>query len=209
MSKSTKTGWAQWHDESEPLRIGVSSCLLGERVRFDGGHTRDRFVSDTLGKWVEWVPVCPEVELGMGVPRATIHLERSDTGNRLIQPKTGVDFTERMNDFADEKIRQLRDLGLDGYILKKGSPSCGMERMAVYSDGQRIHRRGVGLFASMLMEQWCQLPIEEEGRLNDHGLRENFIERILCRNRWRLVRRAGLTRSLLVEFHTAHPIPRG
>ena len=199
-------GWRSWHDESEPLRIGVSSCLLGELVRFDGGHTRNRFVTDILGPWVEYVSVCPEVDLGMGIPRPTIHLEEQERGMRLVAPSTGEDFTERMDAYAASKIDELEELGLDGYILKKSSPSCGMERINIYKDGKRASRAGVGLFAAALMERWPHLPLEEDGRLNDPALRENFIERVVCRNRWRLAVKRGLTRRRLVKFHTAHKL---
>lgn len=199
-------GWRGWHDEAEPLRLGVSSCLLGEEVRFDGGHKRDRFVTDVLGPWVEWVPVCPEVDVGMGIPRPTIRLVKEDRGERLVAPKTGEDFTERMDTYAKGKLRELEDIGLDGYILKKGSPSCGMERLNVFGNDMPVHRRGVGRFTARLIEHWPHLPIEEEGRLNDPRLRENFIERVFCRNRWRLAVKRGLTRRRLVEFHTAHKL---
>lgn len=204
--RKSAQGWRAWHDEKEPLRLGVSSCLLGELVRFDGGHTRDRFVSDVLDPWVEWVSVCPEVEVGMGTPRPTIRIEDNGAGERLVSPKTGEDFTDRMNGYAAGKLDELDALGLDGYIFKKSSPSCGMERITVYKNGMRAHRRGVGLFAAQLMERWPNLPVEEEGRLNDPGLRENFIERVLCRNRWRVAVKRGLTRRRLIEFHTAHKL---
>ncbi|MFT7669805.1 MAG: hypothetical protein ACI8X5_002512 [Planctomycetota bacterium] len=199
-------GWRSWHDENEPLRLGVSSCLLGEEVRFDGGHKRNRFVSDVLGAWVEWVPVCPEVEVGMGIPRPTIHLEGKKEAPRLLAPSTGEDFTEPMNSYADRKLGELDILGLDGYVLKSKSPSCGMERISLYKNGMKGERNGVGLFAAKLMERMPQLPIEEEGRLNDPLLRENFVERILCRSRWRQALRLGLTRKRLVHFHTAHKL---
>ena len=206
VSEKNATGWRAWHDESEPLRLGVSSCLLGSLVRFDGGHTRDRFVTDMLGPWVEWVSVCPEVEVGMGIPRPTIRLEQRPEGERLIAPSTGEDFTDRMNEYSAGRVQELGDIGLDGYVLKKASPSCGMERLPVYKNGMRASRRGVGLFAASLMERYPNLPVEEEGRLNDPLLRENFIERVLCRNRWRLAVKRGLTRRRLIEFHTAHKL---
>ncbi len=198
--------WRNWHDADEPLRLGVSSCLLGEKVRFDGGHKLDRFVADVLGEWVEWVPVCPEVAIGMSIPRPTIRLVQEQDDERLLAPKTGEDFTERMDAYSDEKLGELHEVGLDGYILKKASPSCGMERVPVYRNGMRMNRAGVGRFAAKMIERWPQLPIEEEGRLNDSPLRENFIERIFCRNRWRVALKRGMTRGRLVEFHTAHKL---
>lgn len=197
--------WARWHSADLPLRVGVSSCLLGEEVRFDGGHARDRFVTDTLGHWFEFVPVCPEMEIGMGTPRPTMRLEE-DHGVRLVAPSTGEDFTERMLTFAEAKITELFRLDLDGYILKKSSPSCGMERIRVYRNNTPLRRNESGLFAGRLMERWSTLPIEEEGRLNDPILRENFIERAFSRNRWRGLVRRGLSRKRLVLFHTAHKL---
>ncbi|UCH83116.1 MAG: DUF1722 domain-containing protein [Candidatus Latescibacterota bacterium] len=196
--------WRTWHDDEAPLRLGVSSCLLGEEVRYDGGHCRNRFVVDTLGRWFEWVPVCPEMELGMGTPRPTIRLQEDGAVVRLVAPQTGEDFTRRMTAFSKKRIRQLAKSDLDGYILKKGSPSCGTERIPVYGPKGVLRRNGVGLFADALSNQWPALPIEHEGRLNDAGLRENFIERVFCRNRWRTLKRRGLTRGRLVAFHTAH-----
>ena len=188
----------------EALRLGVSTCLLGEKVRFDGGHTRDRYVTDVLGQWVDYVPVCPEVEIGMSIPRPTIRLVNEGEKERLVAPSTGQDYTDLMKEFSVKKVHELQTHDLDGYILKRGSPSCGMERLSVYRNDTRMNRNGIGVFAEILMEQWPHLPVEEEGRLNDPRLRENFIERIFCRNRWRTLIRGGKTRGRLVQFHTHH-----
>ena len=196
--------WASWHEPGAPIRLGVSACLLGQEVRFDGGHTRDPFVTETLGRWVEWVSVCPEVEMGMSTPRAAIRLVDTDEGQRLIAPSTGEDFTQRMQAFAKKRSKQLAELELDGYVLQKNSPSCGLERISVYRGSQRAHRKGVGMFVQALQAQMPQLPMEEDGRLNDHALRDNFIERIFCRHRWRTLARRDASRGRLVEFHTAH-----
>ncbi len=198
--------WRHWHDDATPLRLGVSTCLLGEQVRFDGGHARDRFVTDALGQWAEWVPVCPEVEVGMPVPRPTIRLVEQDGEVRLVAPSTGADSTEAMRSWSAERVAGLMGTGLDGYVLKKNSPSCGMERLPVYRGEHRLHKQGVGMFAEALMEAWPQLPVEEEGRLNDPVLRENFIVRIFCRNRWRAATARGWSRGQLVDFHTAHKL---
>jgi uncharacterized protein YbgA (DUF1722 family)/uncharacterized protein YbbK (DUF523 family) len=200
--------WRHWHAEDEPIRLGVSSCLMGETVRFDGGHARDRFTTDVLGRWVEFVPVCPEVEAGMGTPRPTIRLveDESDGPVRLVAPSTGEDFTRPMKDLAAARIAALQELDLDGYVLKRNSPSCGLERIKVYLNGMPSRRNAAGLFAAELIERWPALPLEEDGRLNDARLRENFIERIFARNRWRTLVRGGLSRKRLVEFHTAHKL---
>ncbi len=206
-SSPQNTGsWTSWHEEGQPLRLGVSTCLLGENVRFDSGHAHDRFVTETLGQWFELVPVCPEVEIGMGIPRATIRLVDEGQGMKLVAPSTGEDFTKPMADYSRKKVAELRKLDLDGYILKKGSPSCGMERIKLYMKGMPGPRNNSGVFAAELMKQWPGLPVEEDGRLNDPGLRENFIERVFSRNRWRGLVTRGLTRRRLVEFHTSHKL---
>ncbi len=198
--------WSYWHGEDQLLRLGVSTCLLGEEVRFDGGHARDRYVTDTLGQWFEYVSVCPEVEMGMSIPRPAIRLIDEGQGVQLVAPSTGEDFTSRMADYAQAKVTELMKFDLDGYILKKSSPSCGLARIRVYRDGMPARRNEQGLFAAQLTERWPSLPVEEEGRLNDPGLRENFIERVFARNRWRTLVERGLTRRRLVEFHTAHKL---
>ena len=196
--------WQTWHDDSEPIRVGVSSCLLGRKVRFDGGHKRDRYLTDVIGGWVEWVSVCPEVEIGLGTPRPTIRLEGVADQPRLVEPKSGADLTERMREYSERRIDELQNLELDGYVLKRASPSCGMERVRVWNTSGMPDKSGVGIFAEVLLNRWPNLPVEEEGRLNDPVLRENFVERLFCRHRWRSLVRVGLTRSRLIAFHTAH-----
>lgn len=201
--------WRAWHEEGEGLRVGVSGCLLGQEVRYDGGHKRDRFLTDVLSRWATFVPVCPEFELGMGVPRPTIRLQAESGGDqvRLVCPSTGADWTRRMERFARRRVRDLEPERLDGFVLKKDSPSCGMERVPVSRpSGNRLHRRGVGLFAAALLSAAPGLPVEEEGRLNDDSLREGFLERLFCRNRWRTFLSRRPTRRDLVEFHTAHKL---
>lgn len=197
--------WSSWHSESTPIRLGVSSCLLGEMVRFDGGHSRDRFVADTLGAWVDWTPVCPEMESGLTAPRPTMRLVQEGDRVTLEVPSTGEDLTESMESFAKERTGQLE--GLDGFVFKRNSPTCGLERVKVYRENGHVnHKEGVGLFAKQLQETWPGLPVEEDGRLNDPELRENFIERVFCRNRWRTLVKQGVTRERLVAFHTAHKL---
>lgn len=198
--------WHRWHDESEPIRIGISSCLLGQKVRFDGGHKRDRYLTDVLGPWLTWVPVCPELEIGLGVPRPTIRLEGAQPNPRLVEPGSDRDLTDVMQGYATKRVEELQTLELDGFVLKKGSPSCGMERVRVYGKGGVPTRNGVGAFARVLMDLWPNLPVEEEGRLNDPLLRERFIAHIFCHHRWRSLVRSGPSRRRLVEFHTAHKL---
>jgi uncharacterized protein YbgA (DUF1722 family)/uncharacterized protein YbbK (DUF523 family) len=192
----------------EPIRIGVSACLLGARVRFDGGHKRNDFLVDTLGRFVEFVPVCPEMELGLGVPRETLRLVRGATTRaaRLIANQTGADHTDAMNSYAQRRVLALGGEELCGYVLKKDSPSCGMERVRVYGSGGRPAQEGSGLFAAALIRCYPSLPVEEEGRLSDPHLRENFVERIFAYRRLRSFFRLRWTLGGLVRFHTIHKL---
>jgi uncharacterized protein YbgA (DUF1722 family)/uncharacterized protein YbbK (DUF523 family) len=195
----------KWHDEAMPIRVGVSACLLGGRVRFDGGHKRDRYLTDVLGESLEWLPVCPEIELGMGIPRPVIQLRGAGAGERLVERESGHDWTASMRSYSDERVSELADRGLDGFILKKDSPTCGMTRVRVYGPkGGMPRRTGVGHFAQALARGLPDLPREEEGRLNDPHLRERFIEEIFCHNRWRVLVARGLNRRRLIAFHEAH-----
>jgi len=196
-----------WQSLDAPIRIGVSSCLLGNEVRYDGGHKRDSFLADTLDRFVEWVPVCPEAELGLGVPRPTMRLEAGGDGIRLVTPATGADHTAAMQRWSAKRLARLAGDELCGYVLKKDSPSCGMERVRVYSAKGMPSRSGRGLFAHALLERFPLLPVEEEGRLCDPHLRENFIERVFGYRRLRsFFSVARWTLGDLVAFHTAHKL---
>ena len=184
-------------------RLGVSACLLGQRVRHDGDHKREAFLA-TLGRLVEWVPVCPEVELGLGIPREPIQLEGHPGTPRLIALDSRTDHTPAMTRFARDRVEQLRRLGLAGYVLKAGSPSCGMARVPVHGARGRSARRGTGLVARALMERLPLLPVEEEGRLRDPALRRSFVARIFAYARWQRAMAAGMTRRRLRAFHAAH-----
>lgn len=187
----------------ERIRVGVSSCLLGERVRWNGDHKQDHYVKDVLGEYFEWVPVCPEFETGMGVPRETVRLVKTGNRVRMLGTKTAEDWTGRMEEFSRNKTAGLRDSGLSGFIFKKGSPSCGMERVPLYNGKGGAAGSGSGLFAGRFRETFPLVPVEEEGRLNDPRLRENFIVRVFAFHRLgRLLRDFSLRG--LVEFHTAH-----
>jgi len=197
--------WKQWHDESVPIRLGVSACLLGAEVRFDGGHKRDRYLTDVLGENVVWMPLCPELEAGMGNPRPVIHLRGGEIGERLVERESEKDWTAEMATYSKSRCEEIAAMGLDGFVLKKDSPSCGMARVRVYGNsGDMPSRQGVGHFAQALQREFPDLPLEEEGRLRDAVLRERFIEAIFCHNRWRVLVARGLTRRRLIEFHSAH-----
>jgi uncharacterized protein YbgA (DUF1722 family)/uncharacterized protein YbbK (DUF523 family) len=188
------------------MRLGISSCLLGDLVRFDGGHKRDGFLVEVLGEYVEWVRICPEVEIGLGTPRESIRLVADGERVRLVGIRSGADHTERMTAYASRKADEIASIGLRGFVLKKDSPSCGMERLRVYDRNDVPAKDGVGLFAAALLSRNPLLPVEEEGRLRDPRLRENFVTRIFCYDRWlRLRERAPQAREI-VGFHAAHKL---
>lgn len=188
------------------IKLGVSRCLLGEKVRYDGGHKLDRFITETLGKYAEYVPVCPEVECGFPVPRDSFRLVGRPDSPRLISVKTKKDYTETMLRWAKKRLAGLEKEGLCGFIFKKGSPSSGMERVKVYSEKGIPSKSGSGIFARAFMEHFPLVPVEEEGRLSDPKLRENFIERIFVFKRWREQLLEKKSRGNLVAFHTRHKL---
>jgi uncharacterized protein YbgA (DUF1722 family)/uncharacterized protein YbbK (DUF523 family) len=188
------------------IRLGVSACLLGEKVRFDGGHKLDHFLADTLGTYVEYVPVCPEVEIGLPTPREALRLVGEPGAQRLVFSKSGEDITERMAAWAKMRVAALENENLCGFIFKSKSPSSGMERVKLYDRNGVPNKKGVGLFAKVFMEHFPLLPVEEDGRLHDPRLRENFIETIFTLKRWRETMAGGLSRGKLVDFHTRHKL---
>jgi uncharacterized protein YbgA (DUF1722 family)/uncharacterized protein YbbK (DUF523 family) len=190
----------------EGIRLGVSQCLLGDPVRFDGGHKLDHFIRDTLGTYVDFVPVCPEVESGLGVPREAMRLEGDIEAPRLVTVRTKVDLTDRMLTWASRRVRELETENLCGFIFKSKSPSSGMERVRVYTEQGMPVLRGVGLFARAFKNHFPLLPVEEEVRLHDPMLRENFIESIFALKRWRDTLSAKKTMGRLVQFHTANKL---
>ena len=203
-SPSTSSGrTTPWRSGPEEIVIGISTCLLGEKVRFDGGHKRDAYLVDMLGPYVKFVPVCPEVDIGLGIPREPIRLVMTPDGVRLRGTRTGNDHTVAMQRYAARQARALEKMDLCGYVLKRGSPSCGMERVKVYSEAGMPGSRGSGMFAGTLMERLPLLPVEEEGRLNDARLRENFIERVFAYRRLKNLFGGRWTVGDLVRFHTA------
>jgi len=190
----------------EKIKLGISRCLLGENVRYDGGHKLDRFLTDTLGQYVEYIPVCPEVECGLPIPRESLRLVGNPDSPRLVTTRTKQDLTDRMTQWARKRVLELEKEGLFGFIFKSDSPSSGMERVKVYSDEGMPVKRGVGMFARAFMAHFPLLPVEEEGRLHDPILRENFIERIFTLKRWREALAQKESRGNLVSFHTRHKL---
>ncbi len=188
------------------IRVGISSCLLGEEVRFDGGHKRDRFVLPHFAPYVEFVSVCPEVEVGMGIPRESLRLVGSSERPRLITTRTQVDHTDAMEKWSRTRLAELETLDLTAYILKSRSPSCGMERVKVYGKSGMPTKTGQGIFARFLLEKWPMMPVEEEGRLNDPVLRENFITRVFAYHAWKVFRTERLTMGGLMAFHQRYKL---
>jgi len=190
----------------EKIRLGISTCLLGEKVRFDGGHKLDRYLTDTLGQYVEYVPVCPEVECGFGIPREPLRLIGDPDHPRLVTFRTNQDHTERMVQWARKRVAELEREDLCGFVFKSNSPSSGMERVKVYNANGVPAKIGVGLFARVFMEQFPLLPVEDEGRLHDPRLRENFVERIFALKRWREALGQKKNLKTLIHFHTVNKL---
>ena len=190
----------------EKLKIGVSACLLGQNVRYNGGHQLNHFIRDVLGQYMEFVPVCPEVECGMPIPRETLRLVGSEDAPRLVTSRSGVDHTELMQFWAEEKVKQLEQEELCGFIFKKDSPSSGLYRVKVYSEQGMPRNVGTGMFARAFTRHFPLLPVEEDGRLNDGRLRENFIESVFVFKHFRDLMKASFSRGALVDFHTRHKL---
>lgn len=188
------------------IRMGVSACLLGEKVRYDGGHQWDRYLTGTLGQYFDFVPVCPEVEIGLPVPREALRLVGEAEGPRLVTSRTGQDLTERMETWAEQRVKELEREGLCGFIFKGRSPSSGMARVKLYEPSGIPSQKGVGLFARIFMQHFPLLPVEEDGRLHDPKLRENFLECVFTFQRWRDLLAGGLSLGRLVEFHSRHKL---
>ncbi|TDQ54711.1 YbgA family protein [Actinorugispora endophytica] len=185
-------------------RVGVSSCLLGAPVRYNGGHSRNRFLAEVLDRYVDWKPVCPETEIGLGAPRETLRLNRVGGAARAVATRSGTDHTGDLAAVADRHLAGLREL--DGYVLKNRSPSCGLFGMPVFEDGRRVDGRGRGVFAARLTELCPEVPVEEQGRLSDEGLREHFVERVFARARLRALFTGDWRPRDLVAFHSRHKL---
>jgi len=190
----------------ERLKLGISSCLLGQEVRWNGGHKLDKYLAYTLGQFVEFVPVCPEVEAGFGVPRETFRLVGDAANPRLITFKSKIDHTDRMLNWAAKRVRELESEDLCGFIFKSDSPSSGMIRVKVYNEKGMPHKVGVGIYARAFMEHFPLIPVEDDGRLNDPLIRENFILQIFTMKRWRDILAEKPAMGRLVDFHTRNKL---
>jgi len=188
------------------IKLGISSCLLGERVRWNGGHKLDRFLTDTLGRFVRYCPVCPEVECGFGCPREPLRLIGDPHAPRLVTSRTGQDYTERMLRWAHRRVKELQREELCGFIFKSKSPSSGMERVRVYDAQGVATPTGVGVFARVFMDHFPLIPVADDGRLHDPVLRENFIEQVFVMKRWHEALGRKHSRGNLVQFHTSHKL---
>ena len=187
--------------------LGVSACLIGQKVRYDGGHKHQRFFTETLSDHFEFKAICPEVDIGLGIPRPTIQLRQvNDTQIQLVNPREdGSDLTHKMRSYADQRVSDLG--GLCGYLFKKDSPSCGMERVpVVINDSGHKVKQGVGIFAQTFMDRWPLIPTEEEGRLNDALIRENFFERVYALQRWRQIENPETNVEGFINFHARHKL---
>lgn len=193
-------------ETSEKIRLGISACLLGRNVRYDGGHQLDRYLRDTLGRFVDYVPVCPEVEMGLPIPRETLRLVGETDSPRLVFSRSGEDVTDRMTAWAQKRLDALGTEDLCGFIFKGRSPSSGMARVKLYDRNGVPNKNGVGLFARLFMERFPLLPVEEDGRLHDPRLRENFLGAIFTFRRWRDFLAKGATPANLVAFHARHKL---
>jgi len=186
------------------IPLGISACLLGEAVRYDGGHKRNPFLTRVVGNYFEWVEVCPEVGAGLGVPRESMRLVADGDGVRLIGNRTEKNYTVPLEDYSDRAVGELAALELRGFVLKKGSPSCGLERVRIYDDNKALAGIGRGIFADRLTTALPHLPVEDEGRLQDPRIREHFITRIFTYDRWLVVKNRKPEPRDVVAFHTAH-----
>jgi len=188
------------------IRLGISACLLGSKVRFDGGHKWDRFITDTLGRYVEYRPVCPEVECGLGVPREPLRLAGDPGSPRLMTVHTAQEHTKRMARWVRKRVVELAKEDLWAFIFKARSPSCGVKRIKVFNEEGARTKNGVGIFARAFMEHFPLCPVEDEDRLHDPAIRENFIERIFVCKRWREILAQKMSRDNLADFHNRHEL---
>jgi uncharacterized protein YbgA (DUF1722 family)/uncharacterized protein YbbK (DUF523 family) len=190
----------------EKIKIGISSCLLGEKVRYDGGHKWDRYITDTLGQYFEWMPVCPEVEYGLPVPREAMHLVGDPEAPRLVAVRTGTDQTEGMLKWVKGKLKTIEQSDLRGFIFRSRSPSSGIGGVTVYTHSGMPGRKGTGLFGGAFIRSFPLIPVIDDGRLHDPKLRENFIERVFVYRRWKKFLTRGAAVKDLITFHAEHKL---
>jgi uncharacterized protein YbgA (DUF1722 family)/uncharacterized protein YbbK (DUF523 family) len=186
------------------IKVGVSSCLLGEKVRWDGNHKQDTVVKNQLGRIFEWVPTCPEVEIGMGIPRESVQLTGNPKSPRMVGTTTATDWTRRMNRYSKKRSRELAKINVCGYIFKSKSPSCGIARIKILSNNGKTQSKGRGLFAELFIQQYPLVPVEDEDRLRDARVRENFITRVFAYHRLTQLLKGRFSLKALVKFHTAY-----
>ena len=191
---------------TDTVKLGISTCLTGENVRWNKGHKRDPYLTDTLGLFVEYIPVCPEVEAGFGVPREPMRLVGDPQSPKLITTNSRKDNTDQMMTWVKNRVKQLEKQDLCGFIFKSGSPSSGMINVKVYSDKGMPVKKGVGLFARAFMDHFPLIPAEDDGRLHDPAIRENFITRVFTLQRWRKALSKKKRMGSLVDFHTRHKL---
>ncbi len=184
------------------IKVGISSCLLGEKVRYDGSHKLDYYLKDTLGQFVEWIPVCPEVECGLSIPREAMRLVMFNNDVRLVTINSKIDHTERMEKWIKAKLKELQELNLSGFVFKSRSPSSGLFSAKIYSVDGKLLGKSSGLFAKAFKEYFKDVPVEEDGRLQNPWIRENFIERVFVYARWQELKKVGLTYDKLIDFHS-------
>ncbi|MGM0651379.1 MAG: YbgA family protein [Bacillota bacterium] len=190
----------------EKIRVGVSSCLLGNPVRYDGGHKHNRYITDILGQYFDFVPVCPEVECRLPVPREAMHLIGDPGAPRLVTSRSGIDLTDKMLGYCHNRVKELENDDLCAFIFKKDSPSSGLYKVKVYQESGQAQKKGRGFFAAALTSHFPLLAVEEEGRLHDPGLRENFIEKVFCYYRWKTFLNQKRNYKSLIDFHTRHKL---
>lgn len=190
-------------DGSDKIKLGISSCLLGQSVRYDGGHKYDAYINGTLGDYFDFIPVCPEVAIGLPVPRPPIRLMQQGGVIRVVGVEdASVDVTEKLHAYGKEIAVQLEPIS--GYIFKARSPSCGLRGVRVYDEKGRISGSASGAFAYSLGKKLPLLPMEEEGRLGDARLRDNFLLRVVVYQRWQQMLADGLMIATLQSFHADH-----
>jgi uncharacterized protein YbgA (DUF1722 family)/uncharacterized protein YbbK (DUF523 family) len=190
----------------EKIKIGISSCLLGDLVRYDGSHRHDHYLTDTLGKFVEWVPVCPEVEYGLPVPREAMRLVGDPASPQLVTRRSGIDHTRGMLKWVRKKLKELGREELCGFIFKSRSPSSGIRGVMVYTSSGMQGRTGAGLFGGAFVKHFPMIPAEDDGRLHNPLLRDNFIERVFVLKRWRYFLKKGSSMRNIISFHTKHKL---